>query len=112
MLRKFLFQPRRRHELGGIHFEHSLAHQELKKRAQGGELAGYRSFLFLSGVECCQPITDGDVIDLGNRRLGSLPCFWICGREVIVKLFEVALIIAKGVLAEVALVTQVFEKLG
>ncbi len=28
------------------------------------------------------------------------------------KLFEVALIIAEGVFAEVALVTQVFEKLG
>jgi hypothetical protein len=34
------------------------------------------------------------------------------GRQVIVKLLEVALVIAEGVFAEVALVTQVLEKLS
>jgi hypothetical protein len=34
------------------------------------------------------------------------------GRQVIVKLLEVALVIAEGVFAKVAFVAQVLEKLG
>ena len=45
-------------------------------------------------------------------RLDSLSCLSVGGGQVIVKLFEVALVIPQGVFAEVALVTQVLEKLS
>ena len=52
------------------------------------------------------------MIDLFDVGLVSFACLRIGRREVIVKLFEVARVIAQRVLADVTLVTQVFEKLG
>jgi hypothetical protein len=52
MFREFFLQSRGRHKFGGIHFQHSLTHQELKKGTQGGELAGNGSFLLLRRVKC------------------------------------------------------------
>ncbi len=63
-------------------------------------------------MERCQPFADGDVIYGRESGFYSLPCFGMGGREVIVKLLEVALVIAQGVLAQVALVAQMLEKLG
>jgi len=59
-----------------------------------------------------QPLTDSDVIYRRERGLSSLPCFRMGRSQVIVKLVEVALVIAQGVLAEVTFVAQVLEKLG
>ena len=78
-----------------------------------GQRACARWKLFvLRRVKRCQPFTDSDVIYLGESWFSSLPCLGIGRRQVIVKLFEVALVVAKGMLAEVAFVAQVLEKLG
>src|SRR6266851_3114120 len=112
MNRQFLFQSRRRDKLGRIEFKQTLTHEKLKKRAQGCEFASDRRLLLLRRVERCQPFTDGDVIYRSDIRFSSLSGFRMGGREVVEKLLDVAPVVAQGVFANVAFVTEVFEKLG
>ena len=63
-------------------------------------------------VQPRQPLADRQVIDLLNVWFSSFASLRVGRGKVIVKLLEVASVIAQRVLADVTLVTQVFEKLG
>ena len=58
-----------------------------------------------------QPLANCQVIDLLNRRFVSFACLRICSCQKVVELFQVAGVVAQRVLADVTLITQMFEEL-
>src|ERR1041384_8455271 len=110
MLRQLLFFARRRHYFRGVGFDDAFAHQELEEGPQRCEFPRDGSLLFLVRVRRRQPLTNCQMIDLGERRLVSLSVL-ISRSQVIEELAQVAFVIPQRVRADVALVAQVIEEL-
>src|SRR5438067_1031032 len=107
-----LFEARRGDELRGVQLDDAFAHQELKEGAERSELARNGSLFLLRGVQAGEPLADRDVVNLFDVNFAArVRVLRVCGREVIVELSEVARIVAQGVLADVALVSEVLEEL-
>src|SRR5258706_2105584 len=62
-------------------------------------------------MERCEPLSNRQMVDLPDVRFLSLAAVWIRGRQIIEELKQVALVIAQGVRAHVALVAQMVEEL-
>ena len=90
--------------------DHALAHEELEEGAQRREFPRDGGLLLLRRVERGEPLADGDVVYLAHVHLAAR-ARGVRRRDVVVELHEVAHVVAQGVLADVALVTQVLEEL-
>src|SRR5215813_12595929 len=112
MHRKLLLFSGRRHQFCRIQFEDAFTYQKLKEGSQGGELSSDRGLLFLFGMKARQPFTNRQMINLTDRRLGSLLFVFFFRRQVIEELLQVTLVIAQRVHAHVTLVTKMVEELS
>ncbi len=95
----------------GFDFDRALADEELEEGSQRGELARDRGLLLVLVVQLREPLADRDVVDLFHVRLAPLARQRVGGREVFEELREVDGVVPERVLAHVALVAEVFEKL-
>src|SRR6185312_2815869 len=111
MLRQLFLESRSSNKLRRIHLHNSLAHEKLKEGAQRRKLPGNRAFLFLRRVKRCEPFANCQVIDLRKFWFTSLTSLQISRSKVIQELFQVALIVAEGMFADVAFVTKVLDEL-
>src|SRR5439155_27137812 len=90
----------------------AFTYEKLKEVAQRGELSVDRGLLLFVGMKSREPLANGQMVDLSDVRLFTLSVVWTRGRQVVEELSQVALIIAQGMRAHVALVAQVVEELS
>src|SRR5258707_1806897 len=112
MDRELLFFARSRDQPGWIQFDYAFTHQKLKERAQRGELSGDRRLLLFVRMKSREPLANCQMIDLPDVREFTFSIPWVCVRQIVEELQEVALVIAQGERTDVTLLAQVFEDLS
>src|SRR5262245_16224216 len=98
------------HQAGRIHLEYPFAAEVAEEGSERGHLAVNRAFLLVLFVERGHVFADCQVVNVRDIDLAA-KAFSVRRRDVIVKLDEVAFVIAQSVIRCVALIFQMLDEI-